>query len=166
VHDRIPADRWSTFFSRNKGVLTSSARSTYRGIPSSAFGPEHIVFFEIIDSALEWSQPREYLEPVFIETAQGDVQIDGPRTLKEGQGGTYRVRLIGLPPAGKISWSPAVGETKGGLRGSGLSADGSFSVTATESSGKGVVAVMCEWAESSTYAPKYGRAEVQLLPSK
>jgi hypothetical protein len=163
VHDRIPADRWSSFFSRNRSLLTSSARPKYRGNPSSAFGPEHIVFFEIVESALEWSQPREFLEPVFIETAQGDVQIDGPRRLRKDQSATYRVRLIGLPPAGRISWSPAVGETKGGLRGAGATSDGSFSVVATESHGKGIIAAMCEWNEASKYSPKYGRAEIELL---
>jgi hypothetical protein len=161
VPERNDAARWSVFFARNASIVTASAKPTYRGAPAPAFGEEQIVFFEIIDSALEWTSPREYLEPVFLERAQADIQIDGPRRLRKGQGGTYRRRLIGLPPAGRISWSPSVGETKGGLRGAGVTADGTLSVVATEDSGKGVVTVLCEWGERSGY----GRLEVNLLPA-
>jgi hypothetical protein len=161
VPDRNDAARWSSFFARNSAILTASAKPTYRGAPAPAFGEEQIVFFEIIDSALEWTNPREYLEPIFIEAAQANIQIDGPRRLRKGQSGSYRHRVIGLPPAGRVSWSPLVGETKGGLRGSGVTADGAFSVTATEGSGRGVIAVLCEWGEKSGY----GRLEVELLPA-
>jgi len=164
VPDRKEPVPWSTYFGNNINILTRSAKGTFHGVASSSLGRRHIAFFEIIDCALEWSLPKEHLEVVFVDTAQGDVQIDGPRRLKEGQAATYRVRVLGgLLPPDKINWNVPLQETKGGLRGVGLGGDRSISVVATESSGRGELVAMCEWNDHPT---KNGRAVIELVPGR
>ena len=94
-------------------------------------------------------------------SAEAAMQIDGPRTLAEGQSGHYTARPIGLPAGGTYEWWPKVGEKLNGLEAVQLSY-GELTVRAERSSGKAVITVRYRHPGGE----HVGRVEILLAPGR
>ena len=132
---------------------------------AARFRPQDLVFFDIIQCALDWALPRETLERAPIGSYQASVQIDGPRRLAQGESATYRCRYVnpegGPRPATGHIWSPAIQETSSGLCATAIAFD-SITVRAEDGSGKGVITVRRDWAHGTDN----GRLEIELVAGR
>jgi hypothetical protein len=94
-------------------------------------------------------------------SAGSSMQIDGPRTLAEGQSGHYKARPIGVPVGGSYQWYPNPSKDVDGLHAVQMGYD-DLTVIATKSSGKAIIKVRYTHPDSE----HNGLAEVYLGPKR
>ena len=161
VEDRREPERWNEYFTRNSDLIRRSLTPSFRGVSTSNYPPALIAFCEIVQTAHEWTLPKEQLGPYIVEAASSRIEIVSTddalplkgRELKKDEVASFKVKIDGRPatyPRFRLFWSPAVGEEIGGLRGVQASSD-TYSVRAIDDRDDRVIRVQCEWDDQIAY---------------